>query len=86
MSGVDGARLFMPAEDEDIWPDWGKPATKGDVVLALLGVRGSLLKMGTLLTAIKLGDDVKFIDNMKSMLNDLSEMEKLSEKIGGRKS
>jgi hypothetical protein len=65
------------------WPDLGKPATKGDVLSAIVGVHGCLVDIALALSQTERGDDVSARKKSADLQESLKRLGKTIETIGG---
>jgi hypothetical protein len=73
----------MPSKTDDRWPDWGKPATKGDVVRALVGTRSCIVDIYICLNALARQDMDRFKESLKELEKSDKELQELLDEIGG---
>ena len=77
-------RRFM-ADNGAPWPDWSKPATKGELIEALVQVRGCVIEIHGALIGVKT-EDARFAQDRISGLHDkTSRLLSLINEIGGAK-
>jgi hypothetical protein len=73
----------MPGELEAYWPSFQAPATKGDVISALIGVRSCVVDITIALSASERGDDVTAKNKTADLLESVERLSKLIDVIGG---
>ena len=73
-------------DEVDLWPDYGKPATKGDVIKALVSVNSCLIDLASLGIAQHQGDSQKERERLADMSGHLRQLGELIDKIGGKRS
>ena len=71
-------------EDEDPYPQWEQPASRGDVIQAIVWMRGALVPIGSALIAINNGDDKAYREALQKYFDAQSELGKLIAKMSGR--
>jgi hypothetical protein len=73
----------MADETKDRWPDWRKPATKGDIVSALVDVNGCLVEIALTLSAAQRGDSAAAEKRTVGLFESLKKLSQRIEAIGG---
>ena len=71
------------AEDTKTWSDIGKPATKGDLITALLQVRATHIHTMQALMAVKQGDNDRVGVMLDILVKDDDRIDALIDKLGG---
>ena len=83
MYGVAGARQCM-VDDVNPWPDWEKPATKGDVISAMVHTRSCIVDIYAALIAARNGDNEKVLQQIRELSSNNDRMSELINSIGGK--
>ena len=65
------------------WPDWNKPATKGDVIRGLIYVRSCVVDLSICAAALSKNDLAKFRESFAELQKDDSDLSRLIDEIGG---
>jgi hypothetical protein len=69
---------------DERWPDWSKPATKGDVIAALVNVNSCIVDISIALSAAQRGDQAKSDEVIDSLRERMKKLSELTDEIGGR--
>lgn len=69
----------------DKWPDWAKPATKGDVVRGIVHTRSCLVDIFVCLSALHREDMEKFQEAFEQLRKNDAYLKTVIDEIGGRK-
>jgi hypothetical protein len=74
----------MAGKDSSPWPDFGKPATKGDVMLALVGIRSNTIHTRIALAASVSGDNGTVLAMLEKLEADDEDLQAMINKFGGK--
>ena len=74
----------MAADDELPWPLFGEPATKGDVVAALVGTRVVIVDIYIALRALQQGDTGKLAIALDRLNENDEKLQLMLDRIGGK--
>jgi len=68
----------------DRWPLWGEPATKGEVVTAMVATRSCIVDIYIALRALSRNDMVSFNKSLDDLHKNDEDLQKLLDRIGGK--
>ena len=74
----------MDKEEEDRWPLWAEPATKGDLVTAMVATRACVVDIFVCLSALNRGDMARFKEVLADLSKSDDELQDTMDEIGGR--
>ena len=83
MFGAAGARQCM-GDEPTLWPDWGKPATKGDVISAMVRTRSCMISIYGALIAAQKGDNETVMQQIDALYAADDKLNALIDRIGGK--
>jgi hypothetical protein len=66
------------------WPDWSKPATKGDVIMAMVHTRACLVDIYSALVAARSGDNEGVLKQIRELSSHDDRLKEFIYKIGGK--
>ncbi|HYI39094.1 MAG TPA: hypothetical protein VE053_02120 [Allosphingosinicella sp.] len=69
--------------EEPKWPRWNEPATKGDVISAMVATRSCIVDIYVCLNALKRDDTEKFVRSLKELDESDMKLAQLIDVIGG---
>ena len=70
---------------EDPYPDWTKPATRGEVMQALAHARAITTKLAAVLVAAKRNDDAAWHEAIQAYFREDEEITAFAEQLGGKR-
>jgi uncharacterized membrane protein len=77
--------LNNPDTSEDPYPDWHEPATKGDVLTAMIWTEGLVLRTVNLALAASTGKPDQLNEAHKEFKEELADFHRKVAEIAGRK-
>ncbi len=72
-----------PQEGKPQWPDWNEPATKGDVLTAMIWTEALILVTLRLLAARMGGDTAKIKEAFEAWQAEIKDFDRKKNEIGG---
>lgn len=75
----------MPDNEESYFPDWNKPATKGDVLTGMIWTQGLAVRVANMAFAASRGDQEAFKDAADLYFKEYDNFAKKISEIAGRR-
>jgi hypothetical protein len=73
----------LSQSDDNLWPDWNSPATKGDLIKAMVTIRGCIIDTYIALGSLARDDKAGYRKAYEDLSRSDDALSKLIDEIGG---
>lgn len=75
----------MAGEETDPWPRWNEPATKGDLISAIIATRVCIVDIYVCLRALQRNDPEALAQTLDHLSKNDDRLQEMADALGGKK-